>query len=319
MPERVARIRHFPTGVSYDSAMAAATDRSQPRQPPPERGNHPSLDELKAVAQPEQVIRRRNSEHWAGNYLRVGSIRLTRLLLPTGISANGTTWLMIVVGVLAAAVLILPGWWPFLACAVLIQFSIMIDCSDGEVARWRDQGSASGVYIDRIGHYLTEAALPICFGLHLDGGPAAVGGWTTIGLAVAVLVLLKKSFGDLIHVARSYLGWPKLGEDAEAAAPRTGGLRSLRGMLRFFPFFRAFGAIEFSLLLLAIATADLIIRLAGGEATGSGAGWLTGADGLHDEGLLRLWAVLCLPLAALTALGYLISILSSGRLRVPGD
>lgn len=309
----------FRIAVSYDSAMAAATDRPQPSQPS-DRGNHPTLDELKAVAQPPQVIARRNSEHWAGNYLRVGSIRLTRLLLPTGISANGTTWLMIVVGLVAAAVLLLPGWWPFLACAVLIQLSIMIDCSDGEVARWRNQGSASGVYIDRIGHYVTEAALPICFGLHLDGGPGAVGGWTTIGLVIAVLVLLKKAFGDLIHVARSYVGWAKLGEDAEAAAPRTGGLRSLRGLLRFFPFFRAFGAIEFSLILLVIATADLVVRLASGETAPSGGSWLTGpGGGLGDEALLRLWAVICMPLAGLTALGYLVSILSSNRLRTPDN
>jgi phosphatidylglycerophosphate synthase len=297
--------------------MAAASESSEPSQPAP-RGNHPSLAEFKAVAQPGEVIARRNSEHWAGRYLRIGSIRLSRLLLPTGISANGTTWMMIIVGILGAAVLILPGWWPFLACAVVMQLSIMIDCSDGEIARWRNQGSAAGVYIDRIGHYIVEAALPIGLGIHLDGGPGRIGGWMMIGLGISVLVLLKKSFGDLVHVARAYAGWPKLGEGAEVAAPRSGGLRSLRGMLRFFPFFRAFGAIEFSLILFVVATVDLILRAAGLEDASAGAGWLTGSGGLSNEGLLRLWTVIALPLAALTALGYLVSILSSSRLKSPG-
>lgn len=298
--------------------MVVAPEPFDPSQSPT-RGNHPSLAELKAVAQPQDVVGRRNSEHWAGNYLRIGSIRLSRLLLPTGISANGTTWLMIIVGFLAATVLLLPGWWPFLACAALIQLSIMIDCSDGEIARWRNQGSTAGVYIDRIGHYIVEAALPAGFGMHLDGGLTRIGGWTTIGLTISVLVLLKKSFGDLIHVARSYAGWPKLSEDAESAAPRAGGLRSLRGMLRFFPFFRAFGAIEFTLILFVIATADLILRLAGPESSAHGAGWLTASGMLGDEALLRLWAVIALPLAALTALGYLVSILASSRLRSPDN
>ncbi|HEY9289840.1 MAG TPA: hypothetical protein VIP98_01035, partial [Microlunatus sp.] len=98
----------------------------------PARSNHPSMAELRAVAQPPTVLGRRNSEHWAGAlYLRKGSIYITRLLLPTGVSANAVTWWIAIIGLLAAAVLIFPGWWPFLVCAALIQFSIMIDCTDG--------------------------------------------------------------------------------------------------------------------------------------------------------------------------------------------
>ncbi|WP_188895504.1 CDP-alcohol phosphatidyltransferase family protein [Microlunatus endophyticus] len=273
---------------------AVCPDRPDPASP---RGNHPSMAELRAVSQPPTVLGRRNSEHWAGAlYLRKGSIYITRLLLPTGISANAVTWWIAIIGVGAAAVLLLPGWWPFLVAAALVQFSIMIDCTDGEIARWRGQSSAAGVYIDRICHYVVEAALPIGFGLHLDGGPAHAAGWTILGMATAILVLLKKAFGDLVHVARTYSGWPKLSEDGEIAAPRSNGLRSLRGLLRFFPFFRAFGAIEYSLILFVLATVDLL-------------------HPLGHEGLLRIWAIVSLPLAALTAFGYLVAILASSRLR----
>ncbi len=272
------------------------------------RGNHPSLAELRAVAQPPAVVGRRNSEHWAGNYLRRGSIHLTRLLLPTGISANGVTWMFIGVGIVGALVLVLPGWWPFLVCALLIQLHILIDCSDGEVARWREQQSAAGIYIDRVGHYLVESLLPICFGIHLGGGvPGLLDGrfgWTTIGALVAVVVILKKSFGDLLHVARNAYGWTKMSEDAELAAPRSSGLRSLRGALRFVPFFRAFGAIEYSLILLLVATVDAVLAA------------LTGHT-MRPEAVLQGWMVLSIPLVLLTAGGYLVSILASSRLRQP--
>lgn len=283
--------------------LAGMPEAARPDQPIAgnRRPTRPSMAELRAVAQPPTVLGRRNSEHWAGAlYLRKGSIYITRILVPTPITANAVTWWIGIIGVGAAAVLMLGGWWPFLVAAALVQFSIMVDCTDGELARWRRQSSAAGVYIDRVCHYLVEAALPIGFGLHLDGGPAHAGGWTILGLATAILVLLKKAAGDLVHVARTYQGWPKLSEDGEIAAPRSSGLRSVRGVLRFFPFFRAFGAIEYSLILFVIATVDLL-------------------QPLGHEGLLKIWAIVSLPLAALTALGYLVAILASSRLRPPAS
>lgn len=61
----------------------------------------PTIAELRAKAQPDEVLARANAEHWSGRlYLRHFSIYVTRLLVPTGISANGVTWLMALI-----------GWW----------------------------------------------------------------------------------------------------------------------------------------------------------------------------------------------------------------
>ena len=68
---------------------------------------------------------------------------------------------MIVVGVLAAALLTVPGVLPAVGVVLLIQLQILLDCSDGELARWREQYSPVGIYLDRFGHYLTETLLPI--------------------------------------------------------------------------------------------------------------------------------------------------------------
>lgn len=252
------------------------------------------MAELRARAQPPDVMGRRNSEHWAGPlYLRRLSIYLTRALLPTGISANGVTWLMVPVGVAGAAVLAWPSWWATLISALLIQFQILLDCSDGEVARVRETRSPRGVYIDRLVHYSTEMLLPIGVGVHVDGGFGSLGGWTTLGTLTGAVVVLNKSYGDLIHVARAYAGLPLLPESGDLAAVRVGLLRRIRSMLKAAPFFRAFVAIEFTLLVLVAASVDAI------------------AGGHH---VLQWFVRVMLPLAVLVGLGRLTAILLSNRL-----
>jgi phosphatidylglycerophosphate synthase len=83
---------------------------------------------------------------------------------------------MSVVGLAAAALLSLNGLAPALGAVLLIQLQLLLDCSDGELARVRGQSSPAGIYLDRIGHYLTEAALPIGLGIRADGGWHSLGG-----------------------------------------------------------------------------------------------------------------------------------------------
>ena len=64
----------------------------------------PSIAELRAATQPQSIFERNSGEHWAGRlYMRSVSPYVTRLLMRTPITPNGVTWLMIVVGLLAAA------------------------------------------------------------------------------------------------------------------------------------------------------------------------------------------------------------------------
>src|SRR4051794_33156156 len=158
---------------------------------------------------------------------------------------------MILDGLLAAAVLTLPGVWPCVGAILLIQLQIALDCSDGEMARWLDRKSAAGIYLDRIAHWVTESALPIALGIRADGGWDSLGGYTTLGCLAAVLQLLIKGEGALITVARAESGMQVAADTETVAAPRRGGLRTLRSALSFAPFFRVFVAMEFTLLVLA--------------------------------------------------------------------
>lgn len=258
---------------------------------PPTAG--PTIEELRAVCQPDGVVGRVNGEHWAGRlYMRRVSLHLTRLLLRTSISADAVTWAMIVSGLLAALVLAVPHPLTPLAAFALIQLQLLLDCSDGEVARWRGTCSPAGIFLDRIGHYSTDAALVIALGVRVDGGLDSIDGWTTLGLAVGVLVLMTKAETDLVHVSRYLTDRPRLADTGSRL--RRGALRSVRQALRYVPFNRALLAQEFSLLAVLAGLVDA----ATGDLTGS---------------RVLLWALV--PIAVVVAGGHLLSILRSDKLR----
>jgi phosphatidylglycerophosphate synthase len=253
----------------------------------------PTLAELQTVCQPDEVMGRVNGEHWAGRlYMRRISIRVTRQLLRTRISADAVTWIMIAAGLLAALVLTVPHPLTPLLTLVLIQLQLLLDCVDGEIARWRGTCSPAGIYLDRIAHYSTDAALVIALGVRVDGGLTDIDGWTTLGLAVGVLVLMVKSETDLVHVARALAGRPPLADTGSQLRP--GAVRTVRRVLRFFPFNRALLAQEFSLLAVLAGVVDGLTD----SLTGS-----------------RVLLVAVAGIAVVVAGGHLLSILRSDKLR----
>lgn len=234
-----------------------------------------------------------SAEHWAGRlYGRKLSIYLTRALLPTRITPDGLTWMMIGSGLVAAVFLAMPYLWAAVLAVVFVQLQLLFDCSDGELARWRKKTGAMGVYLDRIGHYSTDAALVAALGVRADGGFGSIDGWTTLGLATAVLVLMIKSETDLVHVARAYDGRPVVSDGEAVMKPR--GLRNIRSLIAYFPFHRALLAIELSALALVAAVVDAI----DGSLIGS-----------------QVLSVALVPVALIVVSGHLLSILVSRRLR----
>lgn len=256
----------------------------------------PSIAEVRAVTQPEGLLERPGAEHWAGRlYMRRLSPYLTRSLLGTPLSANAVTFLMIPTGLLAALTLTFPGVLPALGAALLVQLQLLLDCSDGEVARWRRTYSPAGIYLDQIGHYSTEAVLPAALGVRADGGWDSLGGWTAGGLGVSALILLLKSETHLVQVARLRSGLPIADEAPERAA--AGGRRSrLRQGMRVLPSVRPFQAVDASLLALAAAIADAIV---------------------DDLTASRVLLVVLVAAAVVAVIGHLAAVLASGRLKAP--
>ena len=261
--------------------------------PPSAERTRPSLEELRAIVHPPVLVEDVSREHWMGRlYMRRISLRFTRWLIPTRATPDGLTWLMVVSGLAAALVLTVSSPWADVAAVVLIQLQVLSDCSDGELARWRQWSSPRGIYLDRFGHYTTDAAVVCAVGVHADGGLGSIGGWTTLGLLGAVLVLVSRAETDLVHVARAYVGLPKF--EPTAVAPQVSGIRRLRRLAYAVPVNRLLLAWDLSVALLVVAVVDLVA----GSTVGH-----------------QVLAVALAVVGVLVCLLHLLTILTSARLR----
>jgi phosphatidylglycerophosphate synthase len=257
--------------------------------------SRPTLAELRVVAQPESTVGRVSGEHWAGRlYMRHLSLPITRWLVPTAVTADSVTWSLVVVGLAAAVLVTVPHWWAALVVVGLAQLQGLLDCVDGELARWRRQTGPTGIYVDRIAHYVTDAGMALAVGVRAGGGLGHDDGWTTIGLCTGVLALLVKTETDLVHTARALSGRPPAVDTAATAASHATLIRRLRAAARTLPFNRALLAMELSGLSVAAAVADALVP--GSPAS-------------------KVLSVGLLAIAGVVAVGHLLAIVTSNRLR----
>jgi phosphatidylglycerophosphate synthase len=267
--------------------------------PQPTSARPSSIAELKRIAQPPEVRSRANAEHWTASlYLRDLSPYLTWVFLKTSITANGVTGFMILVGWATAFSLLIPGLTGPALALVLGQLQMLIDCCDGEVARWRGTSSPAGVFLDKVGHYTTEALIPVMLGFRAAGFPFQAPAdflWTTLGLALALVIVLNKALNDMVHVARANAGLTKLEDKRGGVTVPNGRLLSrLRSAARFVPFHRLYHSVELTIIIFAIS----LLGLAIGQAE---------AD--------RILLSVLVPLSCVALVGHFIAIMSSKRVR----
>ena len=258
-----------------------------------------SLAQLREVTQPPEVRTRANAEHWVAHlYLRDLSPYVTWVLLKTPISANGVTGLMILTGWATAAALLIPGIWGPVLALILGQLQMLIDCCDGEVARWRKTKSPAGHFLDAVGHYTTEALIPLALGLRAagfaDNSRPIDWMWVALGAFLAIVIILNKVLNDLVRVARAMSDLPKLADAKGANAPRPGMVAKLRRLARFVPFHRIYHSVELTI----IAFVAAVIGLALGELQ-----------------ISQVLVAVLLPLSVLAIIGHFVAIMTSSRVR----
>jgi phosphatidylglycerophosphate synthase len=234
------------------------------------RPSRPTIAQIREIAQPISVTGRSTSEHWIADlYQRRISPYLTRILLRTPITANGVTWLMILVGASIGPSLLIPGWKGIAVALLLSHLQMLIDCCDGEVARWRETKSPMGIFLDKLGHYLAEGLIPICFGLRLANWPnEAVTNsiYPFLGALLALLVIVNKGLNDAVHVARAFSGLPKIQDKSGINMPTKGILRKLRKIFNFIPAQRMFHSVEFTMYVAIFGTLSESLKIALGIA-----------------------------------------------------
>ncbi|WP_155055830.1 CDP-alcohol phosphatidyltransferase family protein [Streptomyces blattellae] len=258
--------------------------------------SRPSVAELRPVVHPAGVKDRRSGEHWAGRlYMREVSLRITRSLVNTKVTPNQLTYLMTLCGVLAAPALLVPGIAGAALGVLMVQLYLLLDCVDGEVARWKQQFSLGGVYLDRVGAYLCDAAVLVGFGLRaadLWGSGRIDWLWAFLGTLAALGAILIKAETDLVGVARHQGGLPPVKE--AASEPRSSGMALARRAAAALKFHRLVLGIEASLLILVLAVLDTM---------------------RGDLFFSRLGVAVLAGIALVQTLLHLVSVLASSRLR----
>ncbi len=245
------------------------------------RPENPTIAELRLICQPISVTGRSNAEHWVADlYLRKLSPYLTRALLKTPITANGVTYLMILTGVSISGALLIPGATGLLLALLLSQLQMLWDCCDGEIARWRETQSPKGVFLDRVGHYLTESLIPVALAWRIGEGDYEL---LFIGALISICILLNKGFNDAVHVSRALSGLPKIADSAGVGTPKSLLLRTLRAPFRIIAVQRLFHSVEMTILITLFSANEILLRVG-------------------------------LPIALFVTIGHLFAILSSRKL-----
>jgi len=120
----------------------------------------------------------------------------TPWFLRAGWSPNAVTWLSLVIGFLAAAAFAHGTYLAGVIGAVLLQFSAVIDCCDGDVARLTFRESRFGEYLDLVGDNTVHMAVFAAIGWagYVRTGtltPLALAGAAVLGNALSLWVVMR--------------------------------------------------------------------------------------------------------------------------------
>ncbi|MBI4510818.1 MAG: CDP-alcohol phosphatidyltransferase family protein [Deltaproteobacteria bacterium] len=86
---------------------------------------------------------------WTEWVCRPPAAVLVYLWKDSRITPNQVTFLATLVAMFSAALLaLLPGWWGAVVAALVFEFSFVLDCVDGQLARLRKQASTVGHHLD---------------------------------------------------------------------------------------------------------------------------------------------------------------------------
>ena len=87
------------------------------------------------------------------------SRRLTGVGLRRGWTPNGVTVVSLALGLVAAALVFTGQWWAWVLAAGLLMLALVVDCVDGEIARFTRRFSPLGAFLDAVGDRVKEYAV----------------------------------------------------------------------------------------------------------------------------------------------------------------
>lgn len=149
--------------------------------------NRFSLAELERRCQ--KPDHRRIGNWMARRVTRPMALRVTWVVAPWGLSANGTTLLAWGVGVGAAAAFSWGSAVGWLLGALLLELWYLLDHVDGQLARFHGTSSLDGVQLDYLMHHALNLLVPLGLG-HGAFVASGQGAWLWAGAAWGVAGLM---------------------------------------------------------------------------------------------------------------------------------
>lgn len=243
------------------------------------------------------------------------SLPFTKLLVDTGLSPSVATVGMLVTGLVGSA-LQFGGPGVVVAGAMFLLLYYVLDCVDGEVARWRKIEHARWGYYEYIFHFIVKpvAFLSIGFATWLETGhielviagvaAATATLWLKLFLGLPSIVFVGSVFGRRFSGDRPYSEYLREAEERlakEAAASGGGGRGEVFRLRLDLVTLRSLGTnFDVGLLLLVlVSAADMVIGdlpWFWGASGGPGDGAAAGSGAMSLRGLWVLYYGVVLPL-----------------------
>jgi len=172
----------------------------------------PSIREIRATYSQEKMVLERRHKIGLFYLGRFPSFYVAWVFLRLNISANQATLICIAVGLASSAFLALGSYVSKLIGALLVLLYLMLDCVDGNIARYRKSSSPYGEFMDALSGYLVIPFLFIGLGLGAFVSPDSlflfryrdislilsneglfltVGLWSSFSYVLARLILLR--------------------------------------------------------------------------------------------------------------------------------
>ena len=111
------------------------------------------------------VKKNSNSSWWVKLWVRKASFFFTYLFINLGFSPNAVSVFSIFITLAACVLFMVPAKWAVIAAVVLINFWLVLDCVDGNIARCRKVKTVYGEFVDDIGGYFTVAFVYLAIGV----------------------------------------------------------------------------------------------------------------------------------------------------------
>jgi len=172
----------------------------------------PSIREIRATYSQEKMVFERRNKIGLFYLGRLPSFYVTWFFLRLNISANQATYISIIIGLGSCIFLALGSYVLKLAGVLLAVLYLLLDCVDGNIARYRKLSSPFGKFIDASASYIISSFLFMSIGLGVFTNPNSsillrhsqsffmifnkdifliVGFWSSLSYLLARLISLK--------------------------------------------------------------------------------------------------------------------------------